>query len=170
MVASCGRKQFLAHVIHPIFGKAPCEKPVQQGTAQLPRDLPQLSLGSKSRVTYMQTGRPYRFKYISKGTAGQTVSIFENQRQIASLPVSDDGGFAYTPPHDPKLDRSGPHDYKQTVVLVEETAADYAATQTLLLHRSYLAHNRLKPGLILFSATILVFSLTAVFKRKYRWI
>ncbi len=174
VVVSCGRKQFLAHVIHPIFGKAPHEKPVQKGVAQLPQGLPRLRLGPKFSVRsmYMQTGRTYRFEYMSKDSTAKSVSIIENQQHMASLTVSDDGTFAYTPPHDPKLDRSGPYDYKQTVVLVEETGAkrEYAATQTLLLHRSYTARNRLKPGLMLFGAVFLAVSLIVVFNRKYRWI
>ena len=172
VVASCGRKQFSAYVMHPIFGKAPHEKQDRQGMAQLPQDLPRLRLGQKVRATYMQTGQTYHFEYTPKGPTAGTVSILEDQQHMASLPVSDVGKFAYTPPHDPKLDRSGPYDYKQTVVLVEETAAkrDYATTQTLLLHRSYIARSRLKPGLMLFSAVFLAVSLVVVFNRKYRWI
>lgn len=173
VVASCGRKQFLAHVLHPIFGKAPHEKPAQQGV-KLPPDLPRLRLGPKFsvRAMYMQTGRTFGFTYTPKGSAAPSVSILEDQQHVASLPVSDDGTFAYTPPHDPELDRSGPYDYKQTVVLVEETVAtrDYAVTQTLLLHRSYMARNRLTPGLILFGAVFLVVVLMVVFNRKHRWI
>ncbi len=172
VTASCGPKQLLAHVVHPIFGKAPHEAQVQQGSAQLPWNLPQLRLTSKSRVTYMMTGLPYTFMYAPKGKMIGSVSIIEEQGQVARLSVSSADTFSYTAPHDPKLDNSGPYDCKQTVVLVEESFADqeYATTRTLLLHRAYLAHNRLKPGLILFCATVLVFSILTIFNRKHRWI
>jgi hypothetical protein len=55
---------------------------------------------------------------------------------------------------------------------VEENAAkrDYATTQTLLLHRSYMSRNRLTPGLMLFGAVVLVVAVMVVFNRKHRWI
>ncbi len=173
VIGTCGRRHFLAQVLHPLFGKASTENaPLERPLADLPEDLPRMRLGQSPFVTYMQTGQTYHFDYDPKGAGAGRVTVLEQQEPLATFVMSETGTFAYTPPHDPKLDRAGPRQYKQTVVLVEETAAgrEYATTQTLLLHRSYVAHRRLTPGLLLFGTILATLSIIVVFKGKNRWL
>ncbi len=166
---TCGRKKLSAQITHPLFGKAPSEKKrTQEPVARLPEGFPTLNLHAAPRNFYMQTGQTYQFTYAGKGTTVSTMSILENHKQLAKVAVSPGGIFAYTPPHDPQLDRNGPNEVKETVALVEETTPqwDFATTHTLLLHRSYLAHLRLLPGLALFGVTILLFAAIVGYKRK----
>ena len=171
IAGTCGRKKFLAQIAHPLFGKAPSgETRTQWPVAGLPADLPRLCLQPSRHNFYMQTGQTYQFSYTGKGTAVKSMSILENHKRLADVAMSPSGVFAYTPPHDPQLDRVGPYDVKETVALVEEATSDwdYATTHTLLLHRSFFAHLRLLPGLVLFGVTIMVFAVIVGYKRKNR--
>jgi hypothetical protein len=167
-----GRKKLLAHISHFLFGKAsPSDETRAHGpVAQLPADLPRLCLHPSCRNYYMQTGQTYQFTYTCKSTMAKTMSILENQKHLTEVAVSPKGTFDYMPPHDRQLDRAGPHEFKETVALIEETTAewDYASTCTLLLNRSYLGHLRRLPGHILFGVTILAFVGGVGCKRRHR--
>ena len=171
VVGRCGGKHFSAQLRHALFGKASAVK--QNHSMQfsdLPADLRQLNLQPASRNYYMQTGGTYRFTY--RGDAGAVLSVAvleEGQRLPLDLNLSLDETLAYTPAHDPRLDRSGPYEFKETVLLAREVSGDreYAATYTLQLHRSYIAHRRLFPGLVVLAgAAALIVGLVAVFKRR----
>ena len=173
VTGTCGRRQFLAQVLHPLFGKALTgQSSLQRPLADLPENLPRIDLGPSPFVTYMQTGQTYHFDYHHKGSEAGRVSILDKQQPIAAPAMSEIGAFTYTPPHDPKLDQAGPHRYKQTVALVEENTEEwvYATTHTLLLHRSYVANRRLTPGLILFGAILSALSIIVLFRGKNRWL
>ncbi len=168
---TCGRIKLSAQIVHPLFGKARSGEGGTQGPiGQLPEDFPRLSLHASPRNFYMQTGQTYQFDYAGKGPTINTLSILENHEHLADVTRSPSGLFAYTPPHDPKLDRTGPYDVKQTVTLVQESTPewDYATSQTLLLHRAYRTHLRLLPGLVLFGATLAVFAGIVGYARNKR--
>lgn len=169
---TCGGKKLLAHISHYLFGKASHsdETRTRGPVMQLPADLPRLCLHPSCRNYYMQTGQTYRFNYSGKDATAKTMSILENHKHLADVARSPSGIFEYTPPHDPQLDRAGPHAFKETVALVETTTSewDYATTYTLLLNRSYLGHLRPLPGLILFGVTILTFVVGVGCKMRLR--
>lgn len=167
---TCDGKKLSARIVHPLFGKAASEDepPIQGPVVSIPADLPRLYLPPFFQNYYMQTGQSYPFGYTDKGTTVKTMSILENRKHIADIVRAPDGTFVYKPLHDPKLDNTGPYDFKEAVAMVKETATgwDYVTTYTLLLHRSYIAHLELLPGLVLFGVTAALFTVVVVCKRK----
>nr|NJM04410.1 hypothetical protein [Desulfobacula sp.] len=165
-----GSKRLSAKIVHALFGKAPSRESRDRGeVSRLPEDFPDLRLRPSPGIYYMQTGQAYGLDYTGAGAQAGTLSVLENGQHIEDLSVSPDGGFSYTPPHDPKLDRAGSYEFKETVALVKEITpeGDYITSHTLLLHRSYLGRLRLQPGLALFGATILVFAgITGYYRNK----
>lgn len=172
VVGTCGGKRFMAQTAHSLFGKAfPATQKEAASMAELPDDLPRLRLRPSRRNYYMQTGIPYQFSYTGKGGAPKIADIIENQKRLLSIPLAPGDVLTYTPPQDPELDRTGPYDFKETVLLVNETAAgiDYATTFTLLLHRSYTAHLQLLPGVTLFGLTAALTLFVVLMHKRRPW-
>jgi hypothetical protein len=166
----CDGKKLSARIVHPLFGRASSddEPRIQGPVMSIPADLPRLYLPPFFQNYYMQTGQSYPFGYTDRGATVKTMSILENRKHIADIVRAPDGTFVYKPLHDPKLDSTGPYDFKEAIAMVKETAAgwDYVTTYTLLLHRSYIAHLKLLPGLVLFGVTAALFAVIVGCKRK----
>ncbi|MCP4686816.1 MAG: hypothetical protein GY859_02135 [Desulfobacterales bacterium] len=168
---TCGRARYMAQTSQHLFGEA------SSGAARVPApadaspgDAPRLNLTPSPGHYWMQTGETYQFNYTGGGSAVKAATILENQKRIADIPMSDDGAFAYIPPHDSRLDREGPSAFKDTVVLVEESGDGrrFAAAHTLLLHRSRTGHFRMGPGLVLFGGSAAFITLLVFYKRRSR--
>ena len=171
VVGRCGRRRFTAQTQHVVFGKASDGKQEQSlSLSELPSDLRRINLQPSRRNYYMQTGRAYRFAYQGNGGAVVSFEVLEEDRPLQlDLALAPDGTVAYAPAHDPRLDRNSPYEFKEVVMLAREVTGEreYATTFTMLLHRSYSAHLRRRPGLVVFAgAAALVAGLVAVLKGR----
>lgn len=172
MVGTCGRRQWTAHTTHPLFGKAsPDTREPSVRTADLPDGVARLRLRPSRHTPYMQTGTPYYFDCTGNDGTMKSAVIIENQKRIAELDILPGNVVAYTPPHDPNLDRAGHYATKEILVLVEATGKDrtHTDTFTLQLHRTVRGHHRLLPGIILFSAAGSVVLALVITRKRRPW-
>lgn len=164
-----GAIQLTAQTAFFLFGKAAAYRyPAAADPHPLPQ--PPLHLRPAPGQYWMQTGATYAFTYRGPNPAAAAVSVLENHRKILTLAPDVKGAFAYTPSHDPRLDRAGPDAGKQTVLVVHSAAGEskVRSTYTLLLHRSRHGHLRRWPGLALFGFTAAAIGLVVRYQRRRR--
>jgi hypothetical protein len=166
---SQGATRLAAQTTIFLFGKK-VGNPNPTASEPLTLPLPWLHLLPDHGHYWMQTGATYAFTFNGPNPAGTTVRVLENRRQIDSLVPAANGDFVYTPPHDPRLDRTGPDAGKSTVLLVhaEEGGRELRSAYTLRLHRTRHGHQRLWPGLVLFGFTAAATGIVVGHQRRRR--
>lgn len=158
---------YLAQTRYTLYGNAdptPPSLPIPEENR--PDTPPHLDLSPIHRGGYLMTGNRYDFSYRAVPGAVATAKIREKGRILADLEMAPDGTFSYTPPHDPHLDKAGAHAGKETVVWVEADKPHWSVTHTLYLHRSFSAHLRQQPGLLVFGGSMVFFALLTLGTRK----
>ncbi len=170
VVGECQDRFYTAQIANSIFGRAASDSRKPGRLAEdFPPNWPRLHPKPSRLDYYMQTGHAYRFNYSAKGSEVKKARILENGKVQEQVALGQGGDLAFTPPHDISLDRAGSYAHKETVVLVQEAADGkvFSTTHTLVLHRAIYAHSNLNQGLILLGATVALFSLFVVYKRRF---
>ena len=167
--AACGKRRYRAATVLFMFGKSEVVTTNPLPALASPPPLgPYIHLRPARQHYWMQTGQTYHFAYRGKAGGADAVQVMENGDLLGSLALGPQGGFSYTPPHDPKLDQAEPSASKQAVLLIDETTPQggVASTFTLLLHRSRHGHLQLAPGLALVALVALGVLFCVIRKRR----
>ncbi len=117
-----------------------------------------------------QTGNSVKIiPVFKKGRLAQkAISLFDENLPSVEIMTDEKGECAYIPPEDKRLNQKGEREFKQTVIVTEETQGGirYISSYTLLLHRSRFKNHRFFMGAAIFLGTMVVVFLFVIARRK----
>ncbi|HML88443.1 MAG TPA: hypothetical protein PKA28_08345 [Methylomusa anaerophila] len=167
-------EHFTAQTTFPLYADG-MDKRIEQGRAMAKNTkvFPAIELDlSGNPYRTLMTGQTFRFLYkpvYSPGHAVREMQILDLRNKTSEKLLPDAAGiFSFTPPHDKRLDNGGYNAYKETIVYAEEAVGNevYKTSMNFLLRRSYLAHNNLTHGLLLFFLAMAVSITVVLFRRR----
>lgn len=168
------REHFTAQITFPLYADG-MDKRIKQGQvpAEAGKVFPTIELERTENLYWsLTTGQTLRFLYKAAQPSehvAQTMQVFDLRNKTSTELLPDAAGiFSFTPPHDKRLDDGGYNEYKEAIVYTEETVGNevYKTSMNLLLRRSYLAHNNLTHGLLLFFLAVAVSIAIVLFRRR----
>ena len=116
---------------------------------EAPPTPPAFGLTSDGEGYWPQTGHCFTLRPDWPGMEALAAMTVHDEygRELARLPRTAEGGFAYRPPHDKALDRAGDIAAKPFIFVADAPGGIGTISYTLAVHRSRWANYRLIPGL-----------------------
>lgn len=119
---------------------------------------------------WLQTGDSVKIiPVFKKGFLAQKeIALFDENLPMVEIMTDEKGECAYVPTEDKRLNQKGGREFKQVVMVAEETRGGikHISSYTLLLHRSRFKNYRFFMGAVIFLGTMAAVSLFVIGRRK----